>query len=229
VILYCIPSSTHLPPLFLLFPLLSLSSSTSSSLSSPSSLSPSGGLLNLRGSDIDYNPLFFSYAIITTDTVRLYIDADRLTDEIKEHLCVGSEGGVTTRDYCAIWDDVKSLTDSEGKIWINSESSQGLVSLVPKGRRVGQLSPIQLLKAVKNETESRGMRAAHVREQREAGEKDWERCPLFRLCPSDFFLSVFLSAPTVFQCFAPSKTLAYTERFVQFSKAYRQPKTVVVT
>ncbi|CAI8054675.1 Xaa-Pro aminopeptidase 1 [Geodia barretti] len=121
-------------------------------------------LLNLRGSDIDYNPLFFSYAIITTDTVRLYFDADLLTDEIKEHLCVGSEGGVATRDYSAIWDDVKSLTDSEGKIWINSESGQGLVSLVPKGRRVGKLSPIQLLKAVKNETESRGMRAAHIRD-----------------------------------------------------------------
>jgi Xaa-Pro aminopeptidase len=121
-------------------------------------------LLNLRGSDIDYNPLFFSYAIITMDTVRLYFDADLLTDEIKEHLCVGSEGGVTTRDYSAIWGDVKSLTDSEGKIWINSESGQGLVSLVPKGRRVGKLSPIQLLKAVKNETESRGMRAAHIRD-----------------------------------------------------------------
>ena len=49
---------------------------------------------------------------------RLYFDADLLTDEIKEHLCVGSEGGVATRDYSAIWDDVKSLTDSEGKIWV---------------------------------------------------------------------------------------------------------------
>ena len=89
------------------------------------------------------------------------------------------------------------------------------MSLVPKGRRVGKLSPIQLLKAVKNETESRGMRAAHVRKQREAGEKDgWEGCPLVRLCPSDFFISVFLPAPLCFQCF---ETLAYAE---SFDKAY---------
>ena len=28
------------------------------------------GLYNLRGSDIDYNPLFFSYALITMDYVK---------------------------------------------------------------------------------------------------------------------------------------------------------------
>ena len=28
------------------------------------------GLFNLRGSDIDYNPVFFSYAIVTMDDVR---------------------------------------------------------------------------------------------------------------------------------------------------------------
>lgn len=28
------------------------------------------GLFNMRGSDIDYNPLFFSYAIITLEDVR---------------------------------------------------------------------------------------------------------------------------------------------------------------
>ena len=46
---------------------------------------------------------------------------------------------------------------------INSGSGHGLVSLVPRGRWAGQLCPIQLLKAVKNETESQGMRASHVR------------------------------------------------------------------
>jgi len=28
------------------------------------------GLFNMRGSDIDYNPLFFSYAIVTLNDVR---------------------------------------------------------------------------------------------------------------------------------------------------------------
>lgn len=28
------------------------------------------GLFNMRGSDVDYNPVFFSYAIITPDDIR---------------------------------------------------------------------------------------------------------------------------------------------------------------
>ena len=51
---------------------------------------------------------------------RLYIDASRVTGEIKEHLSVGGEGGVAICDYSAIWDDVKTLiTDTEGKIWVS--------------------------------------------------------------------------------------------------------------
>ena len=45
---------------------------------------------------------------------------------------------------------------------INSKSSYALCHLVPKARRVSTLSPLQLLKAVKNNTEAQGMRNSHV-------------------------------------------------------------------
>ena len=45
---------------------------------------------------------------------------------------------------------------------INSKSSYALCCLVPKARRVSALSPLQLLKAVKNDTEAQGMRNSHV-------------------------------------------------------------------
>ena len=45
---------------------------------------------------------------------------------------------------------------------INSKSSYALCHLVPKARRVSALSPLQLLKAVKNDTEAQGMRNSHV-------------------------------------------------------------------
>ena len=112
---------------------------------------------------------------------------------------------------------------------------------------MGKLSPIQLLKAVKNETESRGMRAAHVRKQREAGEKDgWRAVHLFdSVRPTSSFLYFclplfafsalrlwptrrVLTKPT----FAPSKTLAYTESLipslVAFIKLGRNPNSVSV-
>lgn len=43
-------------------------------------------LLNLRGSDVAYNPVFISYVIVTQDACRLYIDERKLTPEIKAHL-----------------------------------------------------------------------------------------------------------------------------------------------
>ena len=39
------------------------------------------------------------------------------------------------------------------------------MGVVPRTRWLGDLSPVQLLKAVKNETEARGMRDAHVRRE----------------------------------------------------------------
>ena len=37
-------------------------------------------LFNLRGSDIAYNPVFFSYAVITQDTAALFVQNQSLQD-----------------------------------------------------------------------------------------------------------------------------------------------------
>lgn len=42
-------------------------------------------LLNLRGSDIDYNPVFFSYVIISLNKVHFFVDAQKINDEIRQH------------------------------------------------------------------------------------------------------------------------------------------------
>nr|AAH51606.1 X-prolyl aminopeptidase (aminopeptidase P) 1, soluble [Danio rerio] len=44
-------------------------------------------LFNLRGSDIEYNPVFFAYAIIGMSSIKLFVDSKRLLDPaIREHL-----------------------------------------------------------------------------------------------------------------------------------------------
>lgn len=43
------------------------------------------GLFNLRGSDIEYNPVFFSYAIVTLNDLILFIDEAKLGPEILKH------------------------------------------------------------------------------------------------------------------------------------------------
>ncbi len=38
-------------------------------------------LLNLRGADVPYNPVFLSYVIITPDAATLYIDPAKVSGE----------------------------------------------------------------------------------------------------------------------------------------------------
>lgn len=61
-------------------------------------------LFNLRGNDIPYNPVFFSYAIVTPLHAFLYVDSTKLDAKCKASL---AENNVTIRPYDAIFADSK--------------------------------------------------------------------------------------------------------------------------
>lgn len=121
-------------------------------------------LFNLRGSDIAYNPVFFSYAIVTMDDVRLFIDDSRLTNGIREHLGLKTNNQLMVVPYECISKHVQQLSDEGKRVWISSKNSAALASLVPEGNLITDTSPICLAKAVKNEVEMEGMRQAHIRD-----------------------------------------------------------------
>uniref|UniRef100_A0AAG5DP18 Xaa-Pro aminopeptidase n=1 Tax=Anopheles atroparvus TaxID=41427 RepID=A0AAG5DP18_ANOAO len=124
-------------------------------------------LLNLRGSDIDYNPVFFSYVIVTSDALYLFIDDSQMHPAVEEHF---RENGVSVevRPYGEVHAMLKRLAeptpDGAPLVWISSGSSYALAALVPEERRLHDITPINLMKAVKNDTEAAGMRACHVRD-----------------------------------------------------------------
>ncbi|OOQ85766.1 putative Xaa-Pro aminopeptidase P [Penicillium brasilianum] len=126
-------------------------------------------LFNLRGSDIPYNPVFFSYAIITPTTAELYVEADKLTPEVNAHL--GQD--VIVKPYDSIFADAKALstarsqaTDEAPKKFLLSNRASWALSLNLGGEEQVEetRSPIGDAKAVKNETELEGMRACHIRD-----------------------------------------------------------------
>ncbi|XP_071505473.1 xaa-Pro aminopeptidase 1-like [Diadema antillarum] len=120
-------------------------------------------LFNLRGSDIEYNPVFFAYAVITMDSVHLFVEDNKLTGAVREHLNTGHE--VTLHSYSAIQRFVTDLFVGGGKkTWISAHSSFALVNLIPKQHRYIHNSPIWQSKAVKNEVEIQGMKQAHIRD-----------------------------------------------------------------
>lgn len=130
-------------------------------------------LFNLRGSDVEYNPVFFAYAIIGTNTIRLFIDGDRMADlAVREHLLLDSsqdaEFSIQVLPYDSILTVLKSLCgtlSSHEKVWLTDKASYALIHAVPKDHcYLSPYTPICIAKAVKNPAEAEGMRRAHIKD-----------------------------------------------------------------
>jgi Xaa-Pro aminopeptidase len=132
-------------------------------------------LFNMRGNDIPYNPVFFSYASVTPTTATLYVDESKLSGDCQTYL---AENGVSVRPYEKIFEDTQVLGQSldatngddqpEAKIrkfLVSNKTSWALKRSLGGETKVDELrSPIGDAKAVKNETELEGMRQCHIRD-----------------------------------------------------------------
>ncbi|MDR0212070.1 MAG: aminopeptidase P family protein [Pseudomonas putida] len=56
-------------------------------------------LFNLRGSDVSYNPVFVSFALIGQEQATLFVGLDKIDDHLRHVLAVD---GITVRDYAEI-------------------------------------------------------------------------------------------------------------------------------
>ncbi|CAL1274817.1 unnamed protein product [Larinioides sclopetarius] len=125
-------------------------------------------LFNLRGCDIQYNPVFYSYAAVTLNSVYFFIDPERLSSEAKASLENTSQGNMNLQfcSYDSLTDTLKNIinTKNEGKIWISKESSYAVVSLIPQERQLLKITPINLKKAIKNEQEIKSSQNAHIKD-----------------------------------------------------------------
>ncbi|KAL7905761.1 X-prolyl aminopeptidase [Trichoderma velutinum] len=131
-------------------------------------------LFNLRGNDIPYNPVFFSYAVITPKGAALYVDESKLDEECREHL---AKFDVAVKPYETFFRDAEQLhqqfvasTKGEesvkaGSFLMSNKGSWALKRALGGDTAVEEIrSPVGDSKAVKNETEMEGMRACHIRD-----------------------------------------------------------------
>jgi len=78
-------------------------------------------LTNLRGADIEYNPVFFSYALFYATKpgegkpyIHLYVDTHKLSEErVQKHL---KESGIQASEYLDIFKDLQKLAEEGKKI-----------------------------------------------------------------------------------------------------------------
>ena len=72
-----------------------------------SSLDDIAWLTNLRGADVDYNPVFLSHLLIDTEKAILFINKNKVSAEIEKGL---KDSGITLADYDAIQEALSALT-----------------------------------------------------------------------------------------------------------------------
>ncbi len=115
--------------------------------------------LNLRGSDVECNPLFVSYLLIGPRDATLLVDRRKLTREVRSYL---KDQGVETREYS----DVRKAVASYGGYNMLMDPSRVNHTLFHSARCqvVGQESPVPYMKARKNPTEIEGFRRAMLRD-----------------------------------------------------------------
>lgn len=119
-------------------------------------------LLNMRGDDIPCFPVVLCYALIQQDEAYLYINADRLSDDLRETF---THIHLTVKGYEDIYTDVKTLPAASAVLLDKANTNFRIVSSLPQGIQViDQANPIVLMKAIKNPVELENTRRCHIRD-----------------------------------------------------------------
>ncbi len=122
--------------------------------------------LNLRGSDIEHMPVFYSYLIITNSDAILYSDAPMVSD-VREYL---DEQQITLKSYDDIYDDLSDrhfyTKNNIYKMLIDKNTcNTALYSLLNEHTKVLQSrSVVGSLKCIKNDTQINNIRKCHIKD-----------------------------------------------------------------
>lgn len=113
-------------------------------------------LLNLRGSDVDYTPVVIAFAYVSEDERVLFIDSEKVTSEVKDHL---KKYGVKIKDY----DDIEKFLgkiSSTATVMVDPNRVSDALGQAMICNKTFMASPVIALKGVKNECQIAGFRQA---------------------------------------------------------------------
>lgn len=127
-----------------------------------SSLDDIAWLLNIRGNDIAYCPLVLSHLLLYKDRVELFADGDKFPAEVRD---VFQKNNIIVRPYKEIIEAVSSLPGDSTILLDTERTSYALYKLIPQDACVVEKeNPEVLMKCVKNDTEVRNIKKAHIKD-----------------------------------------------------------------
>ena len=119
-------------------------------------------LFNIRGNDVDYNPVVIAYALVDEESATLFIAPEKHTPATLKYL---EENGVKLENYLAVYDALKAIP-AEKAVWIDgAKFNQSLYEAIPaECEKRNTMSPVFKLKSVKNSVEMSGVRKAMIKD-----------------------------------------------------------------
>lgn len=118
-------------------------------------------LLNIRKETTDGNVLPTAHVMVTKDTLRLFINSSRCSEEVMAYF---AENDIQVEDYEGIYDAVAAVKGQ--KILLEPDKvNYALSSSIDAGNTVIEaMNPTSLMKAVKNPVEVENLRKCHIKD-----------------------------------------------------------------
>ena len=119
-------------------------------------------LFNLRGGDVECNPVFLSYAIIERDAAYIFADKSKFHACVQEYL---RQLKVTLLPYNDIYEFASKYDEGDAILLSTASVNYTLYDkLYDKAIIIDEENPEQLKKAIKNPVEIENMRKAHIKD-----------------------------------------------------------------
>ncbi|MCI6730855.1 MAG: aminopeptidase P family protein [Lachnospiraceae bacterium] len=119
-------------------------------------------LYNLRGSDVECNPVILSYAVITEKEAILFVQDQAVEDSVRSAL---TAQGIRICSYEDIYSYVETISDQDTVLLDSKRVNCALYARIPVGVSVvNDQNPETLFKAIKNPVEQENIRKAHIKD-----------------------------------------------------------------
>lgn len=117
---------------------------------------------NIRGYDVIYNPVVISFGIVSEEEAILFVNPDKMTDEVAAML---RKQGVTLADYNDIYGYLSQLPAGKRVFVDTTKTNISLYNAIPTNCQIiSGITPANHLKSIKNPTEIAGFRNALLKD-----------------------------------------------------------------
>lgn len=124
-----------------------------------SSLDDIAWITNLRGKDIDFNPVFLSHLLIFEDKTLFFVDENKIGTKLQNKL---KKDGIFIRKPGELESELKKLKNIKLLIQSSKTTALTLTYLHPSIKTIDEINPSTLLKACKNSKEIAHIKKAMI-------------------------------------------------------------------